>query len=64
MRHASLCMTGICVDPIQSELARPVRALPALPLDASSARERVGCGGGQLPARDGIAASREDQNVK
>jgi integrase len=36
MRHASLGMTGIYVDPIQLDVAGALRALPALPLEAGS----------------------------
>jgi integrase len=34
MRHASLVMTGIYVDPIQLDVAGALMALPALPLEA------------------------------
>jgi integrase len=42
MRHASLGMTGVYVDPIQLDVAGALRALPALPLGVSDdAREHV-----------------------
>ncbi len=34
MKHASLGMTGVYVDPIQLDVAGALRALPALPLEA------------------------------
>jgi hypothetical protein len=33
MRHASLGMTGVYVDPIQLDVAGALMVLPALPLD-------------------------------